>query len=164
MTDPRARAFPTAVSVGLFCSLAACSTVSTAVDHDTTFTADGHPQLRGSRSGCNGVSGSRTVARTELYLGTSRPDGVRITDDQYRRFIDVEVTPRFGDSLVLLSGHSQIAAKDGKLVREPSQVLVLLYSTGEERNAAVEEIRRAFRKEFQGAMMPRVDSRACVVF
>jgi hypothetical protein len=78
--------------------------------------------------------------------------------------MDNEVIPKFGNSLLVLSGRSQLPAETGKVIREPSVVLVLFYSATDERNAAVEDVRSAFRDTFQHATVPRVDSRACVAF
>jgi hypothetical protein len=65
------------------------------------------PQLP-SAGTCDGFVGDEFV-RTELFFGLSRPGG-RITERQFERFVDAEVTPRFPDGLTLLSGRGPVPA------------------------------------------------------
>src|SRR5215207_3250304 len=37
--------------------------------------------------------------RTELFFGSSRPDGSMVTEAQFTQFLDQEITPRFPDGL-----------------------------------------------------------------
>src|SRR5262245_35074003 len=36
-------------------------------------------------------------ARTELYFGSARPDGSVVTEEEFRKFLNEEITPRFPD-------------------------------------------------------------------
>jgi hypothetical protein len=51
--------------------------------------------------------GSAPFLRTELYFGSSKPDGSVITLEQFQHFLDQEITPRFPDGLTLLTGLGQ---------------------------------------------------------
>jgi Protein of unknown function (DUF3574) len=152
------------VQTALAALLAACATHAGVADRNAEFTVDGHPVVGVSQTACGGPAGSRALARTELYFGTARAGGTRMTEDQYQQFMDEQVTPRFGDGLLLLSGRSQFAGTNGKIVREPSRVLILFYPNGAEGNAAVKEVMTAFTRTFQYETVQRVDSRACVSF
>jgi hypothetical protein len=104
-------------------------------------------------------------ARTELFFGTSRPDGSVVTDDKFKRFLDVEVTPRFPDGLTLLTGQGQFKNANGMIIQEKSKVLILLYpldDTGA--STRIEAIRAAYKQAFQQESVLRVDSRAGVSF
>ena len=70
-----------------------------------------------------------SFARTELFFGTARPDGV-VTKEEFLVFIDQEVTPRFPDGLTILDGHGQFRGADGVLVKENSFVLGTPVSSG----------------------------------
>lgn len=104
-------------------------------------------------------------ARTELFFGTSRPDGTVVTDDKFKRFLDQEVTPRFPDGLTLLSGQGQFKNSSGVIIQERSKVLILLYPL-EDTGASnrIEAIRAAYKLAFQQESVLRVDSRAGVSF
>ncbi len=122
-------------------------------DNYTAFTADGHPRVGATQTTCDGAAGSRELVKTELYLGASRAHGSSITEERFQQFTDEEVTPRFGDSFVLVGAR-----------QEPSRILILFYPYGDQKAVAVQEIVAAFRRSFEHETLRRVDSRACAVF
>jgi hypothetical protein len=103
-------------------------------------------------------SGSQPFARTELFFGTAKPDGV-VTEDEFRTFIDEEVTPRFPDGLTLVKGDGQFKGSDGIIVKEQSFVLILLYASDSYTDSSrrIERIRRLYAKRFQQESVLRVD-------
>src|SRR5215210_4657517 len=64
---------------------------------------------------------------TRLFFGTSKPDGTVVTDEQFKAFIDVHVTPRFPDGLTLLTGYGQFRNSSGAIAKETSLLLILFY-------------------------------------
>ncbi|MFJ4203336.1 DUF3574 domain-containing protein [Streptomyces sviceus] len=104
---------------------------------------------------------------TQLFFGTARPDGgAAVTDRQCMAFVDEEVTPGFPDGLTVQSGRGRWRDVSGRIERERSYELILLYPV--ERSAAsdrkIEDIRRAYEKEFGQQAVGRVDDRARVDF
>jgi hypothetical protein len=97
-------------------------------------------------------------ARTELFFGTAKPDGV-VTDEEFRAFIDEEVTPRFPDGLTLIKGDGQFKGSDGIIVKEQSFVLILLYAADgyTDSSRRIDRIRRLYRSRFQQESVLRVD-------
>lgn len=97
-------------------------------------------------------------ARSELFFGTAKPDGV-VTEEEFRAFIDEEVTPRFPDGLTLLKGDGQFKGSDGVIVKEQSFVLVLLYASDTyiESSRNIDRVRRLYKKRFQQESVLRVD-------
>jgi uncharacterized protein DUF3574 len=97
-------------------------------------------------------------ARTELYFGTAKPDGV-VTDPEFFAFLDAEITPRFPDGLTLLQGDGQFRDEDGKIIKEHSFVLILLYDVETFRDASrkINAIRRLYKRQFQQESVLRVD-------
>ncbi len=97
--------------------------------------------------------------RTELYFGRSRPDGGVVTDGEWNRFLAEVVTPRFPDGFTILNGTGQYREKSGKIIREPSEVLVFLYTrkTREASRRKIDEIRRAYVKQFSQESVLRMD-------
>jgi hypothetical protein len=108
--------------------------------------------------------GANRWVRTELYFGLSRPDGSLIEEEDFRRFLDSEVTPRFRSGFTVIDARGQFLSETGALVRESSKVLVLLYSPDEGSNTSVEDIRKAYRTRFQQESVLRVDAAECVSF
>ena len=102
--------------------------------------------------------GVLAFARTELYFGTAKPDGV-VTEAQFREFIDRAVTPRFPDGLTVLKGDGQFRGEDNVIVKEQSFVLILLYpfETFDESSRRIERIRTLYKDIFAQESVLRVD-------
>src|SRR4051794_25409599 len=69
----------------------------------------------------------RAMVRTELYCGLSRPDGRQVSDQEWSRFLDEAVTPRFPDGFSVLDGYGQYREATGKIDHERSKVIVILH-------------------------------------
>ncbi|GAA3307471.1 hypothetical protein GCM10020295_66420 [Streptomyces cinereospinus] len=106
-------------------------------------------------------------AETRLLFGTARPDGgPAVTEAQFTRFVDAEVTPGFPDGLTVREGRGQWRDANGTIEKERSYELVLLYPAGEAaaRGREIEEIRRDYLKAFGQESVGRVDERVRVDF
>ena len=97
--------------------------------------------------------------RTELYFGRSIPGGGMVSDEQWEQFLAEVVTPRFPDGFTILKGIGQYREKSGKIISEPSQILVFFYSTKtkKESRAKIDEIRTAYVKKFNQESVLRLD-------
>jgi hypothetical protein len=104
---------------------------------------------------------SEAFVRTELFFGTAKPDGTAVTEEEWRQFLDEEVTPRFPDGLTVLTGIGQFRDSSGTIIQERSIVLVLLYprETRKSSSKKIEEIREAYKLAFQQQSVLRVDDR-----
>ncbi|MFH8987473.1 DUF3574 domain-containing protein [Streptomyces sp. NPDC017940] len=112
-------------------------------------------------------SGGKPFVETRLFFGTERPDGgPDVTDKQFMRFIDKEVTPGFPDGLTIQQGRGQWKDSNGRIERERSYELTLLYPTAEakKRGILIEEIRSDYEKKFGQDSVGRLDDRARVDF
>jgi hypothetical protein len=109
-----------------------------------------------------GLVGDQFV-RTELFFGLSRPGG-RITEGQFARFLDKEVTPRFPDGLTVLSGLGQFRLESGEIVEERSKVLVILHGGDDVASKELEEIRSEYIDRFDQESVLRADEVSCVSF
>ena len=97
--------------------------------------------------------------RTELFFGSERPNKPEVSDREFKRFLDQEITPRFPDGLTMLKGFGQFREADGRIVQETSFVLILLYprETLRDSSAKIEEIRRLYKERFDQESVLRVD-------
>ncbi|MEU0948778.1 DUF3574 domain-containing protein [Streptomyces canus] len=104
---------------------------------------------------------------TQLFFGTARPDGgAAVTDRQFMAFVDQEVTPGFPDGLTVQSGRGQWRDVSGRIEKERSYELILVYPVGRASasDRKIEERRRAYEKVFGQEAVARVDERARVDF
>jgi hypothetical protein len=105
------------------------------------------------------ASEAETWNRTELYFGTSKPNGTTITEAEFEAFLDISITSRFPDGLTLLTGYGQYLGENGEIAKETSRVLVLFYpSDMSNANENIEAIRSEYEKLFQQESVLRVDS------
>jgi hypothetical protein len=97
--------------------------------------------------------------RTELYFGTDKPGGGKVTADDWDKFLETEVTPRFPDGFTVLEGYGQFKDSGGKIVREASLVLVLFYPKKQREavNLKIEELRANYKKHFNQESVLRLD-------
>jgi len=103
------------------------------------------------------------MARLELLFGASFKGGA-VGPRAFARFIDAEVTPRFPLGLSIFEGRGRWRDASGRLVREPSRMLLIWYAPGKDSEAAIEAIRAAYKKRFKQQSVLRADGKSCVSF
>lgn len=111
--------------------------------------------------GCPG--GTAPKVQETLYFGRTMPDGeVSLAD--WERFVHEEVTPRFAAGLTTWPATGQWRSERGEIVRENTQVLVLLHEGGAESAAAVDAIARVYAQRFRQESVLRVTDAVCASF
>jgi hypothetical protein len=76
---------------------------------------------------CKNIPASSLFIRTELFFGLGKSDGTEVTNSEFQQFLTREVTPKFPDGLTLLSGRGQFKNTNATLVKEPANLLILVY-------------------------------------
>lgn len=107
------------------------------------------------------ISPSEKYIRTELYFGLSKRDGSEVTSEEWKRFVDEEVTPRFPDGLTVVDVAGQFRMSSGEIAHEKSRMLILLYKKRDRQKfgASIETIRKAYCQKFDQESVMRVDLR-----
>lgn len=108
-----------------------------------------------------GQSQGRTV---ELFFGRKIGDQVGVSEADFARFVDEELTPRFPDGLTVLDAAGQWRSSAGPIVREPSKVVILALpgrTGGEDR---IEAVRAAYVRRFSQEAVMVVVQPACLGF
>jgi hypothetical protein len=97
--------------------------------------------------------------RTELYFGINVPGGGTVSEQEWNSFLNDEVTPKFPDGFTVLDGYGQWKNKEGKIVKEKSKVLIVLYPKNSfaEADKKIDEIRVAYNKAFHQQSVLRMD-------
>ena len=103
--------------------------------------------------------GVLAFARTELYFGTAKSDGSVVTEEEFREFVDLYVTPRFPDGLTLLKGDGQFRGENNQVIKEESFLLILLYPSDsfDESSRRIENIRSDYKRLHDQESVLRVD-------
>jgi hypothetical protein len=141
-------------------------TLNTYARQPNQFPISGEPlENSGQLQPCQKVPSGKPMAQTELYFGLSKSDGSVVTDAVFQQFLDQEVTPRFPDGFTLIAGNGQFKNAGGKIIRERSRVLSILYPIEDNTfTAKVEQIRTSYKQVFQQESMLRVDDTTCAAF
>jgi Protein of unknown function (DUF3574) len=113
------------------------------------------------RAGC--VVGEQMV-ETTLFLGMATPTG-SVSEDQFARFVEAEVTPRWREGFTILSGQGLWYSEQRQVTeREPSRVLVRFHDGSAQASAGIEAIRAAYIKAFTQDAVLRTDRNTCADF
>jgi Protein of unknown function (DUF3574) len=104
------------------------------------------------------------MVETMLFLGMATPTG-SVSEDQFSRFVEEEVTPRWKEGFTILSGQGLWYSEQRQVTeREPSRVLVRFHDGGVGSSSAIEEIRAAYIKAFNQDAVLRTDRNICADF
>lgn len=110
---------------------------------------------------CSG--GSQYAIQDSLYFGTVKPDGI-VTPEEWARFLETTVTPRFPQGLTISEASGQWRKADGLVVRELAHVLKLVHSDDRLSEKLIAEIISLYKAQFQQESVLRVKIDACVSF
>jgi hypothetical protein len=109
-------------------------------------------------------SGESRADLVQLVFGRNDGDKLAVSDDDWRRFIDEVVTPRFPDGLSVMDVQGQWRAPGGTLVREPSKIVYLVLDGGPDDPAKIAHIREDYMQRFHQKSVLLVSQKACVAY
>jgi hypothetical protein len=109
-------------------------------------------------------SGQEARHTAQLFFGRSIGDKPGISEADFRKFVDDEVTPRFPDGLTVLDGGGQWRGDENKLIREASKVVLIVLPKGREPSSRIEAVRAAYKTRFRQDSVLLITQSACVSF
>lgn len=115
----------------------------------------------GLASAC--AAGEHRAEVAELYLGRNMGDRLGVSDDDFRRFLDEELTPRFPDGLTVLDAAGQWRGQAG-LVREPSKVVVIVLPGKPDDRARLAAAGEAYKARFRQEAVLTLVTPSCARF
>ncbi|MEW5684400.1 MAG: DUF3574 domain-containing protein [Pseudomonadota bacterium] len=95
--------------------------------------------------GCPG--GHAELRTAQLFL--TAPPPARLSDEEVRRFVEQEVTPRFPRGVTVMDSAGPAKASEALLVRDAPKVLMIVLPPKGDSYAAVEAVRTAYRGRFR---------------
>ena len=104
--------------------------------------------------------GTQSLVRSELYFGRLRPDGTVVSYAEWRTFVADEITPRFPDGFTVFDALGQYRGRDGRIVSEPTKVLLVVHGSDARLRSAVQELRDIYRRLFQQESVLLIESPA----
>lgn len=101
----------------------------------------------------------------EMVFGRNIGDSLGVSEADWNRFLDEEVTPRFPEGLTVMSASGQWRDTErGNVVQEPSKVLVLVLGDEAKDKPRVAEIATAYKQRFNQQGVLTMLRPACVSF
>jgi hypothetical protein len=98
------------------------------------------------------------MARVILYFGLDRINKPQVSEGEWRKFLNEEITPNFSIGLTVTHGQGQYRAASGTLYDEDTKVVEIIYEHNAETNALIEDIRSSFKRQYDQESVLRVDS------
>ena len=143
------------IAFGLACALAAAALAGCASTH----TPHG-----GSAALHRCPSGQTRATTAELVFGRNIGQTLGVSDADWRKFLDEDVTPRFPEGFSVMDVQGQWRASNGVLIHEPSKVVYLILDGGPDDPAKIANIRDAYKRRFKQEAVLLVTKQACVSF
>lgn len=98
-----------------------------------------------------------------LHFGMHTPDGA-LSDADWTRFVDDEITPRFPDGFTVLDARGQWRGPDGRIEREPSRVVEIVHGDDVHSRDAVRTLVGLYKSRYRQESVLRVRSQALACF
>jgi hypothetical protein len=125
----------------------------------------------GALSGCAAMGtpscspGGQPEVVAELVFGRNIGNSLGVSEADWNRFLDEEVTPRFPDGLTVMSASGQWRDTErGNVVQEPSKVLVVVLGDEARDKPRIAEIATAYKQRFKQQGVLTMLRPACVSF
>jgi hypothetical protein len=99
-----------------------------------------------------------------LYFGRNIGSALAVSEADWARFVDEEITPRFPAGFSVADAAGQYRGRDGAIVREPSKDVMILLSGAADEAARLAAIRAAYKERFGQESVLLVESPACAGF
>jgi hypothetical protein len=112
---------------------------------------------------CGGAQKPQQVV--ELMFGRNIADRIAVTEGEWTRFVDQEITPRFPDGVTVFRAAGQRRDQSSnRIVREPTNIVLIVLPGKAEELERVNEITQAYKVRFKQQSVGVILHPACVSF
>jgi hypothetical protein len=108
-----------------------------------------------------GQSAGREV---QLFFGRNVGDRLGVSEADFQRFVDEELTPRFQAGLTVLDAAGQWRDASGVIGREPSKVVILVLPGRAGGEDKLDAVRQAYRARFSQEAVLMTTQPTCLGF
>ena len=111
------------------------------------------------------LPGQSRYAVAELFFGRDIPGRGPLTDVEWENFAARTITAQFPDGFTVMDGDGQwFDQTSGKLVREPSKILLVAADPDSDLKTRLGSVIAAYRAQFQQRSVGVITSEACGAF
>jgi hypothetical protein len=108
--------------------------------------------------------GQESLKTAQLFFGRNVSGKPGLSEAEFRKFVDEELTPRFPDGLTILDGGAQWRGDENRLIREAAKVVLIVLPRSGDASARIEASRAAYTTRFRQQSVLLVTQPACVSF
>jgi len=98
----------------------------------------------------------------QLYFGGMFGPASKISETQFRKYVEEELTPRFPDGLTVLDGGRQWRGEENKAIREAAKVVLIVLPKTHAAQSRINAARSAYWSRFHQDAVVEVMPPACV--
>jgi hypothetical protein len=109
-------------------------------------------------------AGQEHLRTAQLFFGRNIGAKPGVSDADFSKFVDEEVTPRFPDGLTILDGGGQWRGADNQLIREASKVLMIVLPKRGDAAQRIDAVRSAYKTRFSQEAVLLITQASCVSF
>jgi hypothetical protein len=109
-------------------------------------------------------AGQEAHRTAQLFFGRNIGDKPGVSEADFRRFMDEDVTPKFPDGLTVMDGGGQWRGDENKLIREASKVVMIVLPKGRDVSGRIDAVRNAYKARFHQESVLLITQAACVSF
>lgn len=110
------------------------------------------------------ASGTSPMTKYELFLGQNIGTTGRVSDEDWRRFLADEVTPRYPDGFTVLEAAGQWRDPMGTIIAEQSRNLVVIVRDPVSELPKITAIRDTYKTRFRQDAVLFLQSQICAGF
>lgn len=109
-------------------------------------------------------AGQQRLRTAQLFFGRNVAGQPQVSEGDFRKFVDEELTPRFPDGLTVLDGGGQWRGPENKLIREASKVVLIVLPKSGDPGQRIEAVRNAYKARFNQDSVLLITQASCVSF
>lgn len=109
-------------------------------------------------------AGQEAHRTAQLFFGRNIDDKPGVSEAEFRKFMDEDVTPKFPDGLTVMDGGGQWRGEENRLIREASKVVLIVLPKGREVSGRIDTVRNAYKTRFHQEAVLLITQAACVSF
>ena len=104
------------------------------------------------------------MTEAELFFGRDIAGQPSVSDTDWQRFLDEEVTPRFPDGLTVEDAAGQWKGAGGAIVREPSKHLTIVLVGAPNESVKLNAVRETYKRRFRQDSVLLLETKSCGSF
>ena len=109
-------------------------------------------------------AGQQWLRTAQMFFGRNAGGKTAVSEAEFRKFADEELTPRFPDGLTILDGGGQWRGEENRLIREAAKVVLIVLPKSGDASAKIEAVRNAYKARYRQESVMLVTQASCVSF